>query len=107
MSCSSSHTELTNQYIPGGASTVLMNKWSSRYVGDICDNTGMGRWSGMKLRINDESNWHYLTVYRVCNQRVKANNSLSTYKQQYIFMQEQGLETPNPRKQILLTLKSI
>jgi hypothetical protein len=71
----------------------------------------MGRWSGVKLRVDDYVNLQYITVYRVCNQTIKTNNSLSTYTQQYMFLKNLGYDAPNPPQQILdeleLNIKSI
>jgi hypothetical protein len=63
MTISSLQTSLKTHYIPGGTGTVLFNKWTSRFINDITDPTDMGRWSGMKLRINDDINLHYITAY--------------------------------------------
>jgi ribonuclease HI len=101
MVVSSIKTILTNDYLPGGTAAMINGKWSSRHVADITDPSGMGRYCGFKIRINDTTCLHYITAYRVCNQKLKVSNSLSSNTQQYMHMLANGTEKPNPRQQIL------
>jgi predicted GTPase len=66
----------------------------------------MGRWSGVKLRLNNSTALHFITVYRVCAQQVNNSNSMSTSTQQYRFLQAMGIKSPNPRNQVLSDLST-
>jgi hypothetical protein len=103
---SSINTNLKNYYIPGGTATITTGKWVSKLVENIVDPTGMGRWSGTKLRVKNNLYLHYITAYRVCNQKLKKNNSLSSYAQQHMHLLQSGKPEPNPRQEVLDDLKS-
>jgi hypothetical protein len=92
--------------MPGGTRTDCFNKCTSRFVNDITDPTEMGRWSDMKLRINDDINLHNITAYQVCNQGIKLTNSMSTYLQQYMYLKAADKEKLNPRKKYLKTYRN-
>jgi hypothetical protein len=66
----------------------------------------MGRWSGMKLRINNDCNLHYITAYCVCQQEAQISNSLSTYLQQYMHLKALRVEKPNPWQGLLDDLQT-
>jgi hypothetical protein len=65
----------------------------------------MGRWCGNKIRLHDNRYLHYISTYRVCNQKIKTNYSLSSYTQQYMHMVANNVENPNPRQKVLDNLK--
>jgi hypothetical protein len=101
ISTSSIDTELLQNYIPGGTATILNGNWLSRFSDNIEDKSGMGRWSGVKIRVDQKSSLHIVTAYRVCQQTMKTTNSMSTYCQQYMHLKSKGIDNPNPR-QIML-----
>ena len=96
-----------NKSMPGGTATLIMGKWASRMISPIIDTSGIGRWSGISIRVNESTALHYITAYRVCKQKITLNNSLSTYTQQYRNLELKGIKEPNPRKQILTDLTEL
>jgi hypothetical protein len=106
MTTSSIRTKSEMTYIPGGTASIINGKWSSRFCNAINDSTGMGRWSGMIIRVDDYTFRHYYTFYQVCNQMVKKTNSLSTYTQQIMYILASGNIDPNTRKKLFEDLLS-
>jgi hypothetical protein len=106
MYVSSCEQETKNQSLPGGTATIILGKLNGRVTESITDLSKMGRWSGVKLRINDNQSLFYITAYRVCDQRVNKTNSLSTSTQQYYKLKEKGHTDPRPRKQFILDMQS-
>jgi hypothetical protein len=90
--------------LPGGTAILSAGKWSNRIISSISDTSGMGRWSGIKIRVSDEQSLYYFSVYRVCEQHINGTNSMSTYTQQYRILEHQGFDSPNPRQQVLIDI---
>jgi hypothetical protein len=63
-------SEYTTSYLPRGIVSVITGKWTSRFVEEVKDPAGMGRWNGLKIRAKDNTFPHYITVYRVCLQSI-------------------------------------
>jgi hypothetical protein len=101
MAVSCATIEHSSNYLPGGTASIIRGKWSSHYKEDIHDTSGMGRWSGVKIRTKENQYLHHITAYRVCKQKVNKTNSSSTFSQQFIHLLSSGINIPNPRQQIL------
>jgi hypothetical protein len=91
-------------YLPGGTATVTVGSWNSKIEQQLFDSMNMGRWTGAAYKISTDSRLFVITGYRVCESKVTADKSLSTYAQQYTMLIEKGIEEPNPRKQFCLDL---
>jgi hypothetical protein len=105
MEVSSIKTDTKKQYIPGGTATIVLGSWQNLIISSVNNSTGLGRWSGIKLRVNEEKTLHYVTAYRVCNQTLSKTNNASTFSQQYMMLKQKGYSEPNPRQLILNDLK--
>jgi hypothetical protein len=100
-------SEFERKSLPGGTATITRGKCHSRVIENITDPSGIGRWSGVKIRVTNTVSLHYITAYRVCNQKITRTNSLSTYTQQATYLQAKGCLVPNPRHQILQDLSEM
>jgi hypothetical protein len=100
ISTSSSIDKSRTDYQPGVTATFVTNKWTGRHTSIIRDTSGMGRWSGTKLRQNDNKHLNILTVYRPT-----IGDGINTcYQQHFPIMRNQGVSKPDPRKQLLTDL---
>lgn len=95
----SSNDEILNSnYQPGGTISGLFGKWTGRLTTRITDISGMGRWSGFRLRCKGNKHISIITAYRT----TKDQGGLTTsYQQQWRHLRNQGITDPDPRKQFL------
>jgi hypothetical protein len=100
----SSNTEgTTSSYQPGGTMIIVRNKTASRISEPIHDQTGLGRWSGVKLHTNFGHKLNVLTVY----QPTKSEGIHTAYQQQAHYFRGKGIPTPDPRKLLLSDLAKL
>jgi hypothetical protein len=83
---SSIRTEIKKHYIPGGTASIVLGGWQNRNINAINDNSGLGRWSGVIIRVDEEKTLHYINAYKVCNQSLSRTNNTSTFGQQYLML---------------------
>jgi hypothetical protein len=61
---SSSIEASKSAYQPGGTATLLTRNLTGRSTGTIKDESGLGRWSGFKIKINFDNQYlNIITVY--------------------------------------------
>jgi hypothetical protein len=87
--------------LPGGVATIITGGHTNKIEETIYDNSNLGRWCGTTLRLNKHQRLHIINAYRVCSAKITANNSLSTYSQQYHMLLKKGKINPNPRNEFL------
>jgi hypothetical protein len=92
-----------NEGTPGGTAAIITDQLVNRKINIISDTTGLGRWSGATFQL-PTYNLHIVTSYRP-NQDNKINSN-TTYQQQVRILQQQGVDQPNPSKQILTDLST-
>lgn len=80
ISTSSSNESTKTEYQPGGTATIITGKYTGRVTQPIQDLSGMGRWSGYKLRRNSNSCINIITVYRP----TVSSGIHTTYQQQVL-----------------------
>jgi hypothetical protein len=98
ISTSSSIEQTKTTYQPGGTATLLIGNLIGRSTGSITDNSGMGRWSGFRLKTNiNNQHLNVLTVY--CP--TKTMGIHTCYQQQCEILKEKGNKHPDPRQQLL------
>ena len=102
---SSSRTEFSSPYKPGGTMTAVTNPWHGKVVDKGSDNL-YGNWSYITLAGQQSTRITFLTVYRVNDQarlEVQVNaptggrGTLSNFNQQLLINRELGNEYRNPR----------
>jgi hypothetical protein len=85
---------------PGGTFTVITNNWTGRSLESIDDTTGLGRWSGTKIR-GHWFNVAVITAYRVTQSAIEQAGPTTAYAQQWAVSRQNGIERPEPRKQFI------
>jgi hypothetical protein len=100
LSVSSSTDPTRTEYQPGGTATIITNKWTGRSTTSIHDHSGLGRWSGFKLRRNNNKHLNILTIY----QPTISTGFQTCYQQHTNILRNKGITSPNPRKQLLSDL---
>jgi hypothetical protein len=96
-------------YQPGGTTSIITDRWTSRIVQYGMDPFGLGRWSYVILRWKSETNICIITAYRVCND--KTTGPKTAYQQQKrqlsaLLRQENGIINVDPFRQFVLDLHS-
>jgi hypothetical protein len=99
---SSDDTNLTD-YQPGGTLTGVVGKWTGRVNNRIQDLSGMGRWSGIRMRGNNDTFTSIITVYRP---NKDTTGIITCYQQQWRLMRNNGVAKPEPRQQLLNDLST-
>lgn len=95
-------------YLPRGTIHLCTGSIKGRISKAIHDDKQMGRWSGHKLQLQDDQFLYIVISYGVC----KASNvsmtssTISSYRQQYMILQEEGEELLNPRKQFITDMNA-
>jgi hypothetical protein len=106
MESSSSTTRFNKVYQPGGTATILAGQHNGRVTARINDNSGMGRWSGFKLKRSQERNLAILTVYRVSQSSITRLGAQSAYHQQHTILLKKGKKNPQPKQQCITDLQA-
>jgi hypothetical protein len=93
-------------YLPGGTAQVCMGNLTGRISCALHDDKKMGRWSGHKIQLQNDTFLFVVTAYRVCKtSKVAAKSStISSHRQQYMILREEGEENPKPRRQFITDL---
>jgi len=96
-------------YQPGGTTTVITDRWTSRVTKSGADPFGLGRWSYMVLGGKSNINICIITAYKVCND--KSTGPKTAYQQQKrhlaaLFHQSNIIVSVDPFKQFVLDLQS-
>jgi hypothetical protein len=97
ISTSSSTDPTKTNYQPGGTATIITDKYTGRSVKHIVDLSGMGRWSGIQMKRNTNSNLNIITAYRP----IVTQGIHTCYQQHMSILRNKGINNPNPRQQIL------
>jgi len=86
---------------PGGMAIVVLNEWAHWATRPGDDTTGLGRWSWVRLRGQENHHLRIVAVYCPC----KSNGHLTTYQQQ---IRGQSIHEPFmcPRKKLLQDLQA-
>lgn len=105
ISTSSSLDIPASYHQPGGTSTIITNNHVGRIVSSISDDTGLGRWSGFKLRKKDNKHVYIITAY--CPHIDYKYGYDTCYQQQWRLLRNLDHTKPEPRKQMLYDLKNL
>ena len=90
----------------GGNVTAVLGSISSRVSGsNICDHTGLGRWSGVTLEGPDAKKLSIITAYRVCKGSPQRAPLGSSFLREYEYFREQKFQSVNPRRQFFVDLQ--
>jgi hypothetical protein len=103
MATATSTIRFEKYYKPGGVAQIVVGDIVGRIIESGTDESGMGRYSMHELQGRRGSKLVIITAYRVTN--TTANGPETTYTQQVAVMRKNGVQTPNPRRQILDDLK--
>jgi hypothetical protein len=102
---SSMEKKLTD-YQPGGTACLLINNWTGYNIERITDDTGLGRWSGYKLRAKNKSIMIVLSAYRPT--RSSDTGDYTSYSQQWRILRERYPQCePNPRETFMIDLTKL
>jgi len=99
---SSSKEKSTPRYQPGGTLTLALGKWASRVIARGRDEL-LGCWSYLEIMGQQGKHIMLLSAYRVCTQQFDTTANTVT-AQQTRLLQQQGIKTPNPKKQFVTDL---
>jgi hypothetical protein len=103
--CSSMEKKITD-YQPGGTACLLINNWTGYNIERITDETGLGRWSGYKLRAKNKSIMIVLSAYRPT--RSSDTGDYTSYSQQWRILRERYPQIePNPRETFMIDLTKL
>ena len=96
---------------PGGTLTLICDKWTSRIIEKGSDPYGMGRWSYLIMRGQDNKQILLVTAYRVCVQTISSAGPTTSTSQQFRFLSKEFrdaniYEDPQPRKQFIIDLQA-
>jgi hypothetical protein len=103
MSVSSSEETYETPYQPGGTATVVGGNWAGRTTSH-CDNSGMGRWSELRMTGKDNTAIRFITAYRVVESSFARAGPTTAFSQQYSIMEDKGIINPDPRAAVLQDL---
>jgi hypothetical protein len=92
-----------SSYQPGGAATITTGNYTGRIESAINDPSGLGRWSGFKLRCTNHKFLYIITAY--CPHIDYKHGSDTCYQQQWRILRNQSNVNPEPRCQMLYDLK--
>ena len=92
-------------YQPGGTSLMVNGEWTSRIIEGNEDESGMGRWSVMRLQGKGTRKLAVLCGYRPVKTEIRTTGASTVYRQQWNHMRALGNENPEPRSQFLKDLK--
>ena len=91
----------------GGSLTAVLGSLTSRIEGsNICDATGLGRWSGITLGGHASKKLSIITAYRVCKGSPQSASLGSSFLREYEYFRETLQSPSNPRRQFLSDLQS-
>jgi hypothetical protein len=96
-------TEIKTDYLPGGTACLLMQNWTGRSMEKIEDDSGLGRWSGYKLRAKGNRTIIVLSDYRPT--RSSDMGDTTCYSQQWRIMRETHGKNIEPRTKYIKDLK--
>jgi ribonuclease HI len=92
-------TKKRSRFQPGGTLQSCTGHWKSRCISIIHDFRNMGRWTGQKFQLRNNTTLTVITAYRPCkNNSINKPTSSTTYRQQTIMLTEDGIINPEPRK---------
>jgi hypothetical protein len=94
-------------YKPGGTMTISSGQLASRHLETGTDSSGMGRFNYQTFNGANGSKIIFITAYRVCFQTIENAGETTSFFHQWHNLLQDGHETPNPRRQVLLDLKEI
>ena len=99
-SCSTQPT--SSHFQPGGSLLLSSDRWTRRCHHASSDNTGMGRWTHLRMDGRNNIVINILCVYRVCSpSREETSTSNTAYLQQLRHLRTQNNHTC-PRDQVLI-----
>lgn len=100
---SNDHTESYHQQ--GVTCTIVTNNLTGRVVKDISDDSGLGRWSGQRLKRDNKNHVSIITAY--CPHTDSKHGSNTCYQQQFRLLSQQGIINPEPRQQMFKDLQKL
>ena len=96
-------SDCTNSYHQqGGTATIITQNYTERITSDLSDKSGLGRWSGVRMRRKNGKHLSIITAY--CPHIDTKWGKDTCYQQQWRILNTQGHEKPEPRKQMLKDL---
>jgi hypothetical protein len=94
-------------YKPGGTMMITSGQLASRHLETGSDPTGMGRYSFQTFNGANGTKLIFITGYRVCFNVIERAGETTSFFHQWHNLLQDGHESPNPRRQILLDLKEL
>ena len=95
----------TQKYQPGGNLLTINGHSTGRIITHGSDS--MGRFCWTTLRGHRNEGILLLTAYRVCHNLTDNPGPNTAFSQQYMAMRERGIQSPHPRRQILLDIAAL
>ena len=85
----------TESFQSGGALTLATNTLVSMALGDPSkDISGLGRWSTISFRGQEDRKFTVFTAYRVCKGHIQPSHIGSAYSRKYTRHKQQGISLP-------------
>lgn len=96
----SNSTEHSNSYYQqGGTCTILTNSLTGRVFENLSDTSGLGRWSGQRLRCGNNRNLSIITAYcPIIDSKYDTN---TCYQQQWRILNQNSSNSIEPRQQMI------
>lgn len=92
----------TETFQAGGTLTMALNSMVPMAFGESHqDPTGLGRWSSLTFRGQDERFLTVFTAYRVCKGSIQSSPIGSAFSREYEHHRGLGIKNPQPRKLLL------
>ena len=83
---------------------MVNGEWTSRIIEGTEDDSGMGRWSVIRLQGKGNRKLAIICGYRPVKTEMRTTGSSTVYRQQWNHMRALGNENPEPRSQFLKDL---
>lgn len=104
VSTSNSIEQSSSYFQQGGTSTIITNSYTGRVIENLTDKSGLGRWSGYKLRCGNSRHLSILTAYcPILDSKYETN---TCYQQQWRILNQQSEYTIEPRQRMINDLQS-
>jgi hypothetical protein len=87
--------------------TILSGQLASRHLESVTDPTGMGCFNYQTFNRTNGTKLMFITAYRVCFQVIEDAGETTFFFNQWHNLLQNGHETPNLRRQVLLDLKDL
>ena len=102
---SNKHEKPKETHLPGGTLVMACAEDGRRAIEQGMDETGLGRWSWIRMVSSALKRITYVTAYRPCPNTVSTAGETTSWMQQFEHYRKRGVKIPNPREKMLEDLR--